>query len=156
MSAEKKETKKEQKPESEAKSMKSIKAKGPVRNKRRMDKNTRAGVKDVLTIDPSVLDKENYEYRIVNMEPGRVERMEKKDWDVAHIDADVVVGDPKAGVSQPKGSTVEFHVGGGTKAVLMCKRKDWCDDDRADKESILMDKQKMMQSDYKEKHKPIE
>lgn len=135
--------------------LKSRKARAPKRSTRRMDTNVKAGVKNVLTIDPSILDEKNFEYRIVNMEPGNIERKQAKDWDIAHIDEDVKVGDDVAGKSQPKGSTTEIHAGGGMKAILMCKRKDWCDADRAAKEALLQEKQDRMQSDYKEKHEPI-
>lgn len=149
MSEEKTEVKKPKK------SMKSIKAIAPDR-KRRMDGNTPAGVKNVLTIPEHLLDRKNFEYRVVNMDEGRIEALEAKDWDIARIPGDVPVGDPVAGKAQSKGSATEINAGGGRKAVLMCKRKEWCDDDRAKKDELLRETEVQMQSDYKQKHDPIE
>lgn len=137
------------------KAMKGIKAKAPDR-KRRMDKNAKAGVKNVLTIPEEYLDRENFEYRVANTEPGRVEYLETRDWDVARLEGGIVVGDSAAGKAQTVGTVVNVPVGGGKQGVLMCKRKEWCDDDRKAKENVLLEKEKTMQSDYKQKHEPIE
>lgn len=135
--------------------MKSIKETAPKRA-RRMDGNTPVGVKNILTIPEHLLDRKNFEYRIVSTEEGRVEELEARDWDIARMPEDVPVGDPVAGIAQPKGSVVDINLKGGKRGVLMCKRKEWCDDDRAKKEAYLQEHEKRMQSDYKQKHDPIE
>lgn len=111
------------------------KAKGPNRTKRRMDKNVKPGQKNKLTVSESMLDRKNYEYRFVNDVDNNIQEKESIDWDIARIGAEV--GDAKAGEGQQDGSVVKKHVGGGTYAVLMCKKKEWYEDDAARKEERL-------------------
>lgn len=144
------------KPKEEApKQMKDIRAKQPKRNERRMKPGAKPGVRNILTIDESLLDPE-FEYRIVDNNPERVRQLERMDWDIARTDEPIQVGDSVAGKAESRESITTVDLKGGKSGILMCKRKDWLKDDRAAKEQRLRDIERRMQSDYKEKHNPIE
>lgn len=113
-----------------------------MRTERRMDKNHKPGKKNVLTVDPALLDEKNFVYRFVNETPGNVESREAIDYDVARIGA--TVGDEKAGEGQPDGSVVRKNIGNGETAILMCKRRDWYEEDQRKKEEALLENQAVM------------
>lgn len=149
------EEKQERKPRAKKQEMKPLRARAPKRSERRMNSNTKVGTKDVLTIDPGLLDPD-FEYRIVNQTTaGRVKRLMAQDWDIARISDGATVGDEVAGKAQPDGSTVEVELGGGTRGLLMCKRKDWYKEDKAAEEKERLEIEKRMQADYKEKNELI-
>lgn len=152
-----KQTEKEQqkKKRSTKKEMKPLRAKQPKRGERRMTKGAKPGVRNILTIDDSLLDPD-FEYRIVINNPDRVRQLESMDWDIAKSDEPIQVGDSIAGKAESRESITRMDLKGGKSGILMCKRKDWLKDDRAAKETRLKTIEEKMQSDYKKQHEPIE
>jgi hypothetical protein len=139
----------------EPKAMKSIKASAPIRKTRRMDMNVKPGTKNVLTVDSNLLDTKRFVYRFVNEIDNKVTRREESDWDVAHIPVGASVGDLKAGESQPDGTVIRKNVGNGTTAILMCKRKEWHEEDQKRKETGLMEIEHRMEDDIKKTKKTL-
>lgn len=78
----------------------------------------------------------NYHYRIVNDVDGRVQDMIDLDYE---IDPTTTVGDKRVDAPSPLGSAKQISVGGGIKAVVMRKRKDWFELDQAEKQSQIDD-----------------
>lgn len=78
----------------------------------------------------------NYHYRIVNDVDGRVQDMIDLDYE---IDPTTTVGDKRVDTPSPLGSAKQISVGGGIKAVVMRKRKDWYEQDQAEKQSQIDD-----------------
>lgn len=108
------------------------------RKKRRMDENAPVDKGDILTIDPSLLD-DRFEYFWCDTgKPGNLQKKEAKDWDIVYDTTGVTVGDDTAGSVARDGSMVTIPGGsnGGT-LVLMSKKKEWCDQDRARMEKHL-------------------
>jgi hypothetical protein len=73
----------------------------------------------------------NYHYRIVNDVDGRVQDMIDLDYELV---TDAVVGDKRVDNASPLGSAKQISVGGGVKAVVMRKRRDWHEQDQAEKQ----------------------
>lgn len=82
------------------------------------------------------LDKENFEYRIVNdFEDGdRIAQFMQNDWEIVNK-SDIEVGDKRVNKPTPEGTPVKISVGQGTRAYLMRKRKDWFQDDQKAKQA---------------------
>jgi hypothetical protein len=99
----------------------------------RRAKRTSIGVRNVLTVsgkDP------NYEYRIVNDTSDRVLRLGDQDWDICDA-SELQVGDRRIGNPKSTSSQAEVSVGGGIKAFVMKKRKDWHEEDQAAKQEYV-------------------
>jgi hypothetical protein len=74
----------------------------------------------------------NYEYRIVNDQDDRIELFKQNGWEP--VDAkDTKVGDKRVEGISPTGSVAEISVGGGTKAIVMRIKREWYDEDQANK-----------------------
>lgn len=69
----------------------------------------------------------NFEYRIVNDVPGRVERLEVAGW---VVDTSTEVGDKYAGQASSMGSATSKPVGKGTNGVVMKIPKELYDEDQ--------------------------
>lgn len=93
---------------------------------------TPVGQRNILTVkgkDP------NYEYRIVNDVDDRVTQFQDAGY-VIDGDEAVDVGDKRAssGSGYAPGSKKMFSVGGGIKAFVMKIKKEWYDEDQAEKQ----------------------
>jgi hypothetical protein len=73
----------------------------------------------------------NYHYRVVNDVDGRVQDMIDLDYEVVN---DATVGDKRVDAPSPLGSAKQISVGGGIKAIVMRKRKDWHEQDQLEKQ----------------------
>ena len=73
----------------------------------------------------------NFEYRIVNDEPGRVQRLELAGW---AVDTETTVGDTYAGQASTMGSATAKPVGRGRMGVVMKIPKELYDEDQAAKQ----------------------
>lgn len=87
-----------------------------------------------LSVDESKLDRKTYQYRFVNDQDNRVQRLEAQDWDVA----------PEGGAkpdSNSVGTLSSAHAGLADgkpyNTVLMRKRKDWFETDQKEKQQPL-------------------
>jgi hypothetical protein len=83
------------------------------------------GTRNVLTAPK----KAGFVRRFVNDRDGRVENFKAAGWSV--VDEKIQVGDPKAGTAGMLGSSVNPHVGGGQRAVLMELPEEIYEEDRA-------------------------
>lgn len=110
-----------------------------VRQERRRKPGSTSMVGLKLTVDESKLDRENYSYRWVNDQGGRMAQLRDNDWDPAPEQA-VPNGDGPGTVGAKVAGTDES--GKPFNAVLMRKRKDWFDADYKEKMAPLdeMDK----------------
>lgn len=93
------------------------------------------GKRNVLSAAPE----EGYEQRFVNDVEDRIEVFEQAGWEVAPKTA---VGDEMVGNESSVGGKTTKNVGGGVTAVLMRKRKDWFDEDYAEKQREIDDQEK--------------
>jgi hypothetical protein len=110
-------------------SVKEAISKAPVRRAKR----TTLGTRNILTVggkDP------NFEYRIVNDTGDRVLFLQNQDWEIVEA-ADVQIGDKRLGNPATTSSNAEVSVGGGIKAYVMKKRKDWHEEDQATKQEYV-------------------
>lgn len=73
----------------------------------------------------------NYHYRVVNDVDGRVQDMIDMDYEIV---TDAIVGDKRVDNPSTLGSAKQISVGGGVKAIVMRKRKDWHEQDQAEKQ----------------------
>ena len=78
----------------------------------------------------------NYHYRVVNDVDGRVQDLLDLDYEIV---LDAKVGDKRVDEVSSLGSAKQISVGGGVKAVVMRKRKDWFDEDQAVRQKELDD-----------------
>lgn len=76
----------------------------------------------------------NYQYRVVNDVEGRVQDLLDQDYEIV---LDAKVGDKRVDEISSLGSAKQISVGGGLKAVVMRKRKDWFEDDQAAKQKEI-------------------
>lgn len=86
------------------------------------------GLRNVLTAPATP----GYVSRFVNDKDGRIEAYQEAGWEVVVDEAKA--GDDYVGNSRIPGSAITKPVGKGTTAVLMRKRKDWYDEDMAEKQ----------------------
>lgn len=99
--------------------------------RRRRNTDSLMGKRRRLALDESALDKENFVYRFVNNEPGRIETMtQQDDWEVVQDRDNKIKGD-----STGQGSEVSVHAGDGAtgsplRTVLLRKPKQFQDEDR--------------------------
>jgi len=116
--------------------------KAPERRVRR----TPVGVRNRLAVkgkDP------NYEYRIVNDTDDRVSDLLDQDWEI-DLSEEIRVGDGRIDDIGKLGKARVLSVGGGVKAVVMRKRKDWYDDDQAVKQEYVKKTEKAMRPEPSE------
>jgi hypothetical protein len=78
----------------------------------------------------------NYEYRIVNDTDDRVRELQDLDWEI-DLDEELRVGDSRIDDVGRLGKVRQLSVGGGIKAIVMRKRKDWFDEDLAEKQKYV-------------------
>lgn len=110
-------------------SVKEAIAKAPARRVKR----TTLGTRNILTVqgkDPE------YEYRIVNDTGDRVPFLQNQDWEIVEA-KEVQIGDRRLGNPSTTASLAEVSVGGGQKAYVMKKRKDWHEEDQATKQEYV-------------------
>lgn len=88
------------------------------------------GVDFNLWVDKSKLDPD-YQYRWVNVTKNRVERLYNRDWDQ--------VSEQEAGFSVERHADIAPGAREDTRAVLMRKRKDWFNEDQAEKQRRIDD-----------------
>ena len=78
----------------------------------------------------------NFAYRIVNDADGRVQDLIDQDYEIV---PDSKVGDKRVDSPSGLGSAKLISVGQGMKAVVMRKRRDWYDQDQAEKQKQIME-----------------
>jgi hypothetical protein len=89
--------------------------------------------RDILTVKGK---EDGYEYRWVNDQGWRVDRFKEAGYEV--VSHDVMVGDRKATASSAQGSTTVVPINKqGEKAVLMRIKKEWYDEDQANKQKSV-------------------
>lgn len=96
---------------------------------------TPIGSRNLLTVrgkDPG------YSYRIVNDTEDRIQRFLDAGYEVVTAEG-TKVGDNRASQASVLGSKQVFSVGGGTKGVLMRIKKEWFDEDQANKQKKVDD-----------------
>lgn len=91
----------------------------------------------------------NYQYRVVNDVEGRVQDLLDLDYEIV---LDAKVGDKRVDEISSLGSAKQISVGGGLKAVVMRKRKDWFNDDQAEKQKEIDDLEATMNIAAKRGH----
>lgn len=104
----------------------------------------------------SVQGKEpGYEYRIVNDEGDRVALMQEAGYEVV-TDTSVRIGDRRIANPTQEGTPAKVSVGGGLQGYLMRIKKEWYDEDQAEKQKqvdeseIAMKAEARKSSDYGE------
>ena len=84
--------------------------------------------RDVLTVqNPD----ENYVYRVVNDNPGRIDRFKEAGYELVE---NATLGTSHADGSQADAGVVSKDVGKGVTAYVMRQRRDWYDEDQAAKQ----------------------
>lgn len=112
----------------------------PVRRRR-----PKLGGRDVLTVEGK---EDGYVYRVVNDEGGRVERLKEFGYEVVQ-DKDVRVGDRRVANPTAEGSAATVHVGSGLKGVVMRQRKEYYDEDQAEKQRYVEQIEKALRDQAK-------
>lgn len=110
--------------------------------------NIRSGKLHVRGKDPA------YEYRIVNDVDDRVLSFKETGYEIVE-DKDVVIGSKRVDTPSQQGAAKLISVGGGTKAVLMRQKREWYEEDQADKHRSIAEleaqsKQKALDGNYGE------
>ena len=110
--------------------------------RRRRDGISLSGYRDRLHVDEQLLDRENFSYRWINDEPGRVYQMtQQDDWDiVSDRDSDSGMGSETA---NQVGSGAE---GSPLRAILVRKPKEYFDEDKNKKQRHIDEAESAMQS----------
>lgn len=106
-------------------------AEKPATAQERRVRRTPIGKRNKFTIenrDP------NYQYRVVNDVEGRVQDLLDQDYE---IDLTAKVGEKRVDEISSLGSAKQISVGGGIKAIVMRKRKDWFEEDQAAKQKEI-------------------
>jgi hypothetical protein len=85
----------------------------------------------------------NKVYRWVNDTTGRIEKFLRGGYEMAAGDTEFGDKVVESMVTRTSG-VVERHMGQGTKAVLMCIRKDWYEEDQAAKQRDLDEVERAM------------
>lgn len=94
-------------------------------------KRTPIGTKNRLT----VRDKDpNYVYRIVNADPDRLHAFKEAGYEAVNAGS---LSDNRVDVPSGMGSVPEFAVGQGTKAVVMRIKREWYEEDQAQKQADI-------------------
>ena len=83
-----------------------------------------------------VRDKDpNFVYRIVNDSPGRVQEFLEAGWE---IDSKTKVGNSRVGLPTSEGTHNQLHVGSGLKAYIMRIKREWYEEDQAEKQRAVV------------------
>jgi hypothetical protein len=90
-----------------------------VRTERRRKPGSTVQYGQKLGVEEEFLDRQTYTYRFVNDVGGRVQAMERNDWDVAPM-----------GEASVESRHVGVDSGHPQNAILMRKRKDWHENDQ--------------------------
>lgn len=109
--------------------------------RRRRNSESMAGRRQRMSVDLSKLDRENYVYRWVNDDGARIQALTTQDdWDIVQ-DRDGTIKPEATGL----GASVSVVVGKGDnaplRAVLLRKRKDYYNDDAAEKTRAIDEKE---------------
>jgi hypothetical protein len=81
----------------------------------------------------------NFEHRVVNEKPGRIEAFMNAGWEMICItNENKVVGDPHCGRGTKVGTPVRIHVGGDEFGYLMRIKKEWYEEDQAAKQAGVL------------------
>lgn len=110
------------------------------RNERRRKAGKVAHAGTRLVVDESKLDRQNYEYRWVNDDGPRIQRLVSEDWDPAP-EQGAVPDSHSEGTLNAKLAGTDKN-GNPMNAVLMRKRKVWYDDDQEEKQRPLNEMEK--------------
>jgi len=105
----------------------------------RPNRREAAGFRNRLAIsgqDPSFV------YRIVNDSDGRVAYFENLGYELCKHDEIKVVGKRQTQPDAKEGQLAVISVGGGQKAYVMKIRKDWYDEDQAEKRGMIDEQRK--------------
>lgn len=89
-----------------------------------------------------------FEYRIVNDTGDRIAQFEELGWEVVK-DTNIKVGDRRVANPTSEGSAVKVSVGGGVQAYVMRMRKDWYDENQAEKQEYVDRTESAMKADAK-------
>lgn len=89
-----------------------------------------------------------YQYRIVNDEGDRVAQLEAAGYEIV-TDPGVQVGDRRVAKATQEGTPVKVSVGGGVQGYVMRIRKDWYDEDQANKLKQVNEIESQMKKDAK-------
>ena len=91
------------------------------------------GQRNILTVkgkDPA------YVYRIVNDVDDRITQFQEGGYEIVQDEA-VAVGDVRASSGTPVGTTKNLSVGRGTKAYVMRIKREWYEEDQANKQGFV-------------------
>ena len=91
----------------------------------------------------------SYHYRIVNDVDGRVQDLLDQDYEIV---LDAKVGDKRVDEISSLGSAKQISGGGGIKAIVMRKRKDWFEEDQTAKQKEIDDLEATMNIAAKRGH----
>ena len=91
------------------------------------------GVRNVLNVSGKDPD---FFYRIVNDTGDRVASMQERGYEVV-TDQTVKIGERRVANPTQEGSVVSASVGGGVKGVLMRIKKEWYEEDKAEKAALV-------------------
>jgi hypothetical protein len=89
---------------------------------------------------------EKFVYRWANDKDDNVLTYREDGYEVVQ-DTDVSIGDKRVDIPTAPGSVKQASVGGGTKAVLMRKRRDWYLEDQEEKEQAIRNQERAMKKD---------
>ncbi len=84
----------------------------------------------------------SFVYRIVNDSDGRVAYMESLGYELCKHDEIKVVGKRQTQPEAKEGALAVISVGGGTKAYVMKIKKDWYEEDQAEKRGAIEEQRK--------------
>jgi hypothetical protein len=84
-------------------------------SKRRVARRVPISTRNILTIKGQ---EPGYHYRIVNDEPGRIEDLSERGYEIV-TDKSVTIGDKRVSNPTQEGSPKKVHVGGGKYAFVM-------------------------------------
>ena len=87
-----------------------------------------------------------YSYRIVNDVDDRINEFLERGYEIV-TEEGIQVGDKRVAKPTQSGSAVELSVGQGTKAFLMRIKKEWYDEDQAEKNSKVDQIETQMKAD---------
>ena len=87
-----------------------------------------------------------YSYRIVNDVDDRINEFLERGYEIV-TDEGIQVGDKRVAKPTQSGSAVELSVGQGTKAFLMRIKKEWYDEDQAEKNAKVDQIETQMKAD---------
>lgn len=88
----------------------------------------------------------NYEYRIVNDVDDRVNDLLDQDYEF-ELSEDIRVGDSRIDDTSKLGKVRTLSVGGGVKAIVMRKRREWFEEDQQAKQDYVDQTERAMRPD---------